>query len=105
MIEQILISVFVIQGIHGTTRKGMALGFVEQFWTNTEQKKSRLSRFISNFLSDPLSECPVCMSSIWGIGLFFIFSAFPFFMIEPWLLPVFLMAIAGINSLIADLFE
>jgi hypothetical protein len=80
MLEFILINSLVIWGIFAATRDGMIF--------NLE------SLPLPNWLSYPLYECPVCMSSVWGSVGFYMMGD------NIWLMPIWILAIAGLNYLI-----
>ena len=103
MLESILITAALIIGIHSITRDGFLLGFVERFWKKKpgpfNEKESRLRVGISS----PISECPLCMSSLWGsLGyLYLVRPEYGIGMIGGWLL--FVLAVAGIVEIVTSI--
>lgn len=88
MIEQIIIAVLAIHGIHAVTRDGELLGFVE--------------RALSPYRwANPITECPLCMSGLWGTASFFAFNHSGGLPMILW--PVFVFAVAGVNHLISEI--
>ena len=78
-----LISSLASFGFHIVTRDGFLLGFVERFWNYFIEDrageaeaslKPPRARWLE-FLAKPISECPPCMGSLWGLaiaGLFYL---------------------------------
>jgi hypothetical protein len=82
----ILIMAFVAQGAYACMQQGMILswlGFAFQA--------------LPTWLHKPTHTCPVCMVSVWGIPAVYYTAAFMGISIEPLMLPVYLLAAAGIN--------
>lgn len=90
----IVLCSLVIHGIHAATRSGMVFGFVEDYFADREWPK----------WGDPVSECTICMASIWGSS-YFLVNVIDFLMpihalIGAWV--GFVFAVAGLNWIISE---
>jgi hypothetical protein len=68
----------------------MGEGMVLEWWAKLAQKH------LDDFWSKPLATCPRCMCSAWGIPAALL--VFPD--LNPWLLPVYLLAAVGLQEAI-----
>jgi hypothetical protein len=61
---------------------------------SVQKKPSGIKRewYMPTWISYPVFDCPICMSSVWGSSFSFLFH------IESIQIPVFILAIAGFNS-------
>lgn len=91
MIAAIFITSLFIFGIHALFQEGMLLGFagdkIRSIGDHTQEK-------FNIDIAKPLTECPPCMASFWGL------LAFPFTGLTVVNLLVFLIALAGLNYII-----
>ncbi len=87
MIQEILITSLFIIGIHVATRAGMILGRVS-IWMDLN---------VPYKWQKPLTECPPCMASFHGLYMAFVLS------IDLPLIPVFIIAVSGLNWILANL--
>ena len=89
-VSLILIMALVAQGAYAAQQDGMILHFLAKVW-----------EFFPTWLHKPLFTCPVCMVSLWGIPAIFYVSHFSGYVIDPRMLPVYLLSAAGINWALA----
>jgi len=75
----------LIIGLHKITREGMLL----------EKVGTWSVKYFGSFWSNPITECPPCMASVWGILFYFLFVNAGFL-----ILPFYLVALAGLNYLV-----
>lgn len=89
-ITLIFIMAFTAQGAYVCLQDEMILGWV-----------GRALSSLPLWLHKPTHTCPVCMVSIWGVPAIFYASHFSGYVIDPWMLPVYLLSAAGINWALA----
>ncbi len=77
-------SLFII-GLHKITREGMLL----------EKAGTWAVKILGEFWSKPVTECPPCMASVWGLLFYFIFVQGGVV-----LLPFYLLTLVGLNYLL-----
>jgi hypothetical protein len=85
-IALILIMAFTAQGAYAAMQQGMILSWLGYAF-----------QALPTWLHKPTHTCPVCMVSVWGIPAAFYVAAVTGTHIDPLLLPVYLLAAAGIN--------
>ena len=85
MIEKIIITSLYINGIFAVTSPGMIF---ERIHIYADQLR------LPDWIKKPLFDCSVCMSSIHGLYMGFVFN------IELIMLPVFILAVCGLNYVI-----
>jgi len=81
----LIINCLVIFGVYAVTREGMLL----------EKISKLLVKVFGEFYSKPFTECPTCMSSIWGTLFYFVFVSQGFLL---W--PFYLLALAGLIHIV-----
>ena len=81
---------FVAQGAYACMQQGMVLEWL-----------GRAMSMLPSWLHKPTHTCPVCMVSAWGLPALFYVCAVTGMNIDPLMLPVYLLAAAGINWAIA----
>ena len=114
----LIINGLIIIGVHRSTRDGMIFGFVERWWVreNPEYKtwlkkfgetpiddegiwefaETKPDQYCVSFVGHPLTECPVCMPSVWG-ALGFAGFYLPFIPIEyAWAAVPYVLALCGL---------
>jgi hypothetical protein len=82
----ILIMAFVAQGAYAAMQQGMILSWLGFAF-----------HALPTWLHKPTHTCPVCMVSVWGIPTVFYVADLSGLTIDPMMLPVYLLAAAGIN--------
>ncbi len=82
----IIVMALVAQGAYAAMQEGMVLHPV-----------GRLLALLPLWLHKPTHTCPVCMVSAWGLPALYYTSYFTAAPIEVALLPIYLLAAAGIN--------
>jgi hypothetical protein len=88
MVDHLLIAALmamVAQGAYASQQEGMILHVLTKTWMK-----------LPTFFHKPTFTCPVCMVSVWGIPTALLLGA------EPMLLPVYLLAAAGINAVVTQ---
>ena len=85
-IVYVLLMAFVAQGAYATMQQGMILE-----WMGCALEA------LPTWLHKPTHTCPVCMVSVWGIPTAFYVAELGGLTIDPMMLPVYLLAAAGIN--------
>jgi hypothetical protein len=88
MVDHLLIAALmamVAQGAYASQQEGMILHVLMKAWMK-----------LPTFFHKPTFTCPVCMVSVWGIPTALLLGA------EPMLLPVYLLAAAGINAVVTQ---
>lgn len=94
MLELILITSLKILGIHVSCWQGMILG-ADKGWMKIFNVRAQL-HFLPEWIKKPLYMCVICMASVWGT--FFWLMDGRYICIDTlW----FILAIAGINSLLS----
>jgi hypothetical protein len=86
MVDHVLIvalMAMVAQGAYASQQEGMILHLLTKVWG-----------YLPTYLHKPTFTCPICMVSVWGIPTALVLGA------EPMLLPIYLLASAGINSIV-----
>jgi hypothetical protein len=71
----------------------------EIFSSTQSNKKNKIQSWIYNNISEPLTECTPCMSSIYGI-IFYVAYTFDLMQYHLFALPVMVFAICGANNLL-----
>ena len=82
----IAVMALVAQGAYAAQQEGMIL-----------HSLSRLFAKLPTWTHKPTHTCPVCMVSVWGVPALFYLAHFGGLCLDPWLLPVYLLAAAGLN--------
>jgi hypothetical protein len=88
MVDHLLIAALmamVAQGAYASQQEGMILHVLTKAWMK-----------LPTFFHKPTFTCPVCMVSVWGIPTALLLGA------EPMMLPVYLLAAAGINAVVTQ---
>lgn len=85
MIESILITSLYINGVYAVTNPGMIFAKIHLY-------SDQLG--LPDWVKKPLFNCSVCMSSIHGLYMGFVFN------IELIHFPVFILAVCGLNYII-----
>jgi hypothetical protein len=75
----------VAQGAYASQQEGMILHVLTKAWMK-----------LPTFFHKPTFTCPVCMVSVWGVPTALVIGC------EPMLLPVYLLAAAGINAVVTQ---
>jgi hypothetical protein len=86
MVDHVLIvalMAMVAQGAYASQQEGMILHVLTKVWG-----------YLPTYLHKPTFTCPICMVSVWGVPTALVLGA------EPMLLPIYLLASAGINWMI-----
>jgi hypothetical protein len=86
MVDHVLIvaiMAMVAQGAYASQQEGMILHLLTKVWG-----------YLPTYLHKPTFTCPICMVSVWGVPTALVLGA------EPMLLPIYLLASAGINSIV-----
>jgi hypothetical protein len=86
MVDHVLIvaiMAMVAQGAYASQQEGMILHLLTKVWG-----------YLPSYLHKPTFTCPICMVSVWGVPTALVLGA------EPMLLPIYLLASAGINWMI-----
>jgi len=86
MVDHVLIvaiMAMVAQGAYVSQQEGMILHLLTKVWG-----------YLPTYLHKPTFTCPICMVSVWGVPTALVLGA------EPMLLPIYLLASAGINSIV-----
>jgi len=86
MVDHVLIvaiMAMVAQGAYVSQQEGMILHLLTKVWG-----------YLPTYLHKPTFTCPICMVSVWGVPTALVLDA------EPMLLPIYLLASAGINSIV-----
>lgn len=86
MVDHVLIvaiMAMVAQGAYASQQEGMILHLLTKVWG-----------YLPTYLHKPTFTCPICMVSVWGVPTALVLGA------EPMLLPIYLLASAGINWMI-----
>ena len=86
MVDHVLIvalMAMVAQGAYASQQEGMILHLLTKVWG-----------YLPTYLHKPTFTCPICMVSVWGIPTALVLGA------EPMLLPIYLLASAGINAIV-----
>lgn len=86
----ILIMAFTAQGVYACLQDGMILGWI-----------GCMLSYLPLRMHKPTHTCAVCMVGVWGIPAIFYVSHFSGYVIDPWMLPVYLLSAAGINWALA----
>ena len=88
MVDHLLIAALmamVAQGAYASQQEGMILHVLTKAWSK-----------LPTFLHKPTFTCPVCMVSVWGVPTWFVMGG------ELVMLPVYLLASAGINAVVTQ---
>jgi hypothetical protein len=88
MVDHLLIAALmamVAQGAYASQQEGMILHVLTKVWMK-----------LPTFFHKPTFTCPVCMVSVWGVPTALVLGC------EPMLLPVYLLAAAGINAVVSQ---
>jgi hypothetical protein len=86
MVDHVLIvalMAMVAQGAYASQQEGMILHLLTKVWG-----------YLPTYLHKPTFTCPICMVSVWGVPTALVLGA------EPMLLPIYLLASAGINAIV-----
>ena len=86
MVDHVLIvalMAMVAQGAYASQQEGMILHLLTKVWG-----------YLPTYLHKPTFTCPICMVSVWGVLTALVLGA------EPMLLPIYLLASAGINAIV-----
>ena len=86
MVDHVLIvaiMAMVAQGAYASQQEGMILHVLTKVWG-----------YLPTYLHKPTFTCPICMVSVWGVPTALVLGA------EPMLLPIYLLASAGINAIV-----
>lgn len=89
-ITLIIIMACVAQGAYVAMQEDMILGWL-----------GRAMAALPLWLHKPTHTCPVCMVSAWGIPAAFYAAEFGHLVLEPAMIPVYLLSAAGINWMTA----
>ena len=73
----------VAQGAYASQQEGMILHVLTKVWG-----------YLPTYLHKPTFTCPICMVSVWGVPTALVLGA------DPMLLPIYLLASAGINAIL-----
>jgi hypothetical protein len=86
MVDHVLIvalMAMVAQGAYASQQEGMILHLLTKVWG-----------YLPTYLHKPTFTCPICMVSVWGVPTALVLGA------DPMLLPIYLLASAGINAIL-----
>jgi len=89
ILATILCNCLYIHGLKAAMNDGMILDFIPRKLNN-----------LPEWLKMPLFECPICMSSFHSYILPLVILAFGFSWTLLWVLPFYIVMLAGLNALI-----
>ena len=93
----VIINSAFIFGINALFHSGMILGQIGDRIRKFSKRVSKTEYFPNGWIDKPLVSCPACMASLYGtVGFFFT-------PIDIYLLPVYIIALAGLNDFLHDL--
>jgi hypothetical protein len=89
-IALIILMAFTAQGAYASMQQGMILEWL-----------GRVLSWLPTWLHKPTHTCPVCMVSAWGIPVLYYVATVCGIVVDPYMIPVYLLASAGINWALA----